>query len=94
MPPITCPACGLRQFCTGSIKSYETDWNRKGNGKHLSEAQAMNRVCQYNKKAGCLTQGLPQPLPEPVALGYLTPAERLALAEQLIAEFGEGSDAA
>ena len=84
MPPTTCPACQMRRFCVGNINTYETDWNRKGHGKPLSEAQVMDRVCQYNKQPGCLTKGLPQPPPEPALKGWLTDEQRLELAEQIL----------
>jgi hypothetical protein len=74
----------MRQFCIGGINTYETDWNRKGHGKPLSEAQAMARVCQYNKSPGCLTKGLPQPKPEKMAIGLLSEDEILQMAEEIL----------
>ena len=84
MPPTICPACQMRRFCISGINTYETDWNRKGNGKPLSEAQAMDRVCQYNKSPGCLAKGLPQPKPEKMAIGLLSDEEILRIAEEIL----------
>jgi hypothetical protein len=74
----------MRRFCISGINTYETDWNRKGHGKPLSEAQAMDRVCRHNKQPGCLTKGLPQPKPEKMAIGLLTDEEILRMAEQIL----------
>ena len=84
MPPTTCPACQMRRFCISGVNTYETDWNRKGNGKPLSEAQAIDRVCRHNKRPGCLTKGLPQPKPEKMAIGLLTEDEILQMAEEIL----------
>jgi hypothetical protein len=76
--------------------TFETHWNRLGisNSPHLSEAQAQSRVCRHNNRPGCLTKGLPMPLPEPGLKPYMDDAERLALAEQIYAEIGGEYDAA
>jgi hypothetical protein len=79
----------MRQFCVGGVNTYETDWNRKGHGKPLSEDNAIDRVCRHNKRPGCLTKGLPQPKPEKVAIGLLTDEEILRIAEEIL----EGADA-
>lgn len=94
--PVTCNACGMRQFCVGEVKTYETHWNRLGisNSPHLSEAQAMSRVCRHNKSPGCLTKGLPMPEPEPGLEPFLNDAERLELAEEIYGKIGGEFDAA
>lgn len=92
--PKTCPACGMRQFCAGEIKTYETDWNRKGHGQHLTEAQAISRVCRHNKVGGCLTKGLPMPLPELVAPCFMDDGERAAAVAQILHQLGANQDAA
>jgi hypothetical protein len=76
--------------------TFETHWNRLGisNSPHLSEAQAQSRVCRHNNRPGCLTKGLPMPLPEPGLKPFMDDVERLAIAEQIYAEIGGEYDAA
>ena len=96
--PVTCDACGMRRFDQpGDLPpTFETHWNRLGisNSPHLSEAQAQSRVCRHNNRPGCLTKGLPMPLPEPGLKPFMDDAERLAIAEQIYAEIGGEYDAA
>lgn len=76
----------MRRFDNGKLPpTFETHFNRLGYGKHLTQEQAMGRVCRYNTTPGCLNAGLPQPLPEPPPKTFLSDEERLSLAEELLA---------
>jgi len=96
--PVTCDACGMRRFDQpGDLPpTFETHWNRLGisNSPHLTQAQAMSRVCDKNNRPGCLNKGLPMPVPEPLPEGWMDDEERLAIAEQIYAKIMGKANAA
>ena len=94
--PTPCPACAMRMFCQpGDLPpTFETHWNRLGHGKHLTQDQAIGRVCRYNSRPGCLNQGKQAQVLELPPEGLLKPEQREKIVAELIAELGGDADAA
>ena len=94
--PNSCPVCSMRMFCQpGNLPpTFETHWNRRGNGKHLTQDQAIGRVCQHNSRPGCLNQGKRAQVLELPPKGLFTEEERSEMVAELTTKLGGEADAA